>query len=188
MSRSWGYMKADNAFKSTPKLIGLLIDMASKGGNLLLNVGPTQEGTFQERNLVRMKRIGKWLETNGEAIYGSKPWKIFGENASNSSQATDIIGAKGFEDAVFDATGKVEQDIRFTVNNGYLYVFARGWKMPEVYVRSISAEVGEIKSVQLLGYKKQIKWKQTDSGLYIHIPDRAKNDLDIYTFKVRLED
>lgn len=188
MSRSWGYMKADNAFKSTPKLIGLLIDMASKGGNLLLNVGPTQEGTFQERNLVRMKRIGKWLKTNGEAIYGSKPWKIFGENASNFSQATDIIGVKGFEDAVFDATGKVEQDIRFTVNNGYLYVFARGWKMPEVYVRSISAEVGEIKSVQLLGYKKQIKWKQTDSGLYIHIPDRAKNDLDIYTFRLKFED
>lgn len=185
MSRSWGYMKSDNAFKSTPKLIGLLIDMASKGGNLLLNVGPTPEGVFQERNLVRMKRIGKWLQTNGEAIYGSKPWKVYGEELQQAEEA-EVVREKGFEDAVYDATGAVVQDIRFTVNNGYLYVFARDWRTPEIRVRSLAGSAGKVKSVELLGCRKKVEWKQTDEGLSVRIPDKAKNDLNIYTLKIKL--
>ena len=187
MSRNWGYMKSDNDFKSPEKLIGLLIDTASKGGNLLLNVGPTPEGVIQERNLERMECIGRWLKTNGEAIYGSEPWKVYGEEAQQAEEA-EVVREKGFEDAVYDATGAVAQDIRFTVNNGYLYVFARDWRTPEIRVRSLAGSAGKVESVKLLGCRKKVEWKQTDEELSVRIPDKAKNDLNIYTLKVKLEE
>ena len=187
MSKNWGYMKADNDFKSPQKLIGLLIDMASKGGNLLLNVGPTPEGEFQERNLVRMKRIGQWLQVNGEAIYGSRPWKIYGEDVAAPAAKEKAVGKKGFEDALYDATGTLTQDLRFTVNNNYLYIFAREWKQPDLLVRSLTPDNGRVKSVRLLGCRKKPEWKQTADGLHVILPNRAKNDLDIYTLKVELD-
>ncbi len=81
MNDSWGYNAADSNWKSTKTLIRQLIDIASKGGNYLLNVGPTAEGTIPEQSVIRLKEIGRWLATNGEAIYGtvasplaSTPW------------------------------------------------------------------------------------------------------------------
>ncbi len=81
MNDNWGYNAADSNWKSTKTLVRQLVDIASKGGNYLLNVGPTAEGTIPEQSVVRLKEIGRWLATNGEAIYGtlasplaSTPW------------------------------------------------------------------------------------------------------------------
>lgn len=71
MNEHWGYNKADNNWKSSEILIQNLIDIASKGGNFLLNVGPTGEGVFPAESTERLKDMGKWLEVNGEAIYGT---------------------------------------------------------------------------------------------------------------------
>lgn len=188
LSGYWCYLKNDSAYKSPQKLIGLLIDTASKGGNLLLNVGPTPEGVILQPNIDRLDRMGEWLQVNGEAIYGSEPWKVYGEEVSDVKDPTKIISKKGFEDDVYDATGGVVQDIRFTVNNGYLYVFARDWRTPEIRVRSLAGSAGKVKSVELLGCRKKVEWKQTDEELSVRIPDKAKNDLNIYTLKVKLEE
>src|SRR2546423_15085854 len=67
----WGYHKLDNNWKSTDKLVRTLIDVASKGGNFLLNVGPTGEGLIPAPSLARLKEVGQWLTVNGEAIYGT---------------------------------------------------------------------------------------------------------------------
>lgn len=131
--------------------------------------------------------IGRWLKTNGEAIYGSEPWKVYGEEAQQAEEA-EVVREKGFEDAVYDATGAVVQDIRFTVNNGYLYVFARDWRTPEIRVRSLAGNAGKVESVKLLGCRKKVEWKQTDEELSVRIPDKVKNDLNIYTLKVKLEE
>ncbi len=72
MNDHWGWNKADRNWKSATALIRMLIDIASKGGNLLLNVGPTAEGEFPPQAVERLAAIGRWMKTNGESIYGTK--------------------------------------------------------------------------------------------------------------------
>jgi alpha-L-fucosidase len=71
MNDHWGYNKQDKKFKSTKEIIRMLADIASKGGNYLLNVGPTAEGLFPQESLDRLEAIGKWMKVNGESIYGT---------------------------------------------------------------------------------------------------------------------
>ncbi|MFC1500419.1 alpha-L-fucosidase [Candidatus Zixiibacteriota bacterium] len=71
MNRYWGYNRADTEYKSTRELIRMLVDIASKGGNYLLNVGPTPEGTFPQESIERLEEIGAWMDVNGDAIYGT---------------------------------------------------------------------------------------------------------------------
>ncbi len=69
MNTSWGYKKSDNDWKSTQSLNRMLVDIASKGGNLLLNVGPTAEGEIPDSSVVRLEQIGSWMKQNSESIY-----------------------------------------------------------------------------------------------------------------------
>lgn len=71
MNRSWGYQSFDTAFKSTKDLVRKLVDIASKGGNFLLNVGPDSTGTFPPESIERLEAIGEWMEENGESIHGT---------------------------------------------------------------------------------------------------------------------
>jgi alpha-L-fucosidase len=71
MNDTWGYKRGDDTWKSTPTLIRNLVDIASKGGNYLLNVGPTGEGVIPEASVERLKEIGAWIKVNGKAIYGT---------------------------------------------------------------------------------------------------------------------
>lgn len=73
MNGNWGYNKADKNFKSTEELIHNLVDIASKGGNFLLNVGPTSEGLFPAESMERLQQMGDWIKANGESIYGTSP-------------------------------------------------------------------------------------------------------------------
>lgn len=72
MNSSWGYRKSDNNWKSSETLIRNLVKIASRGGNYLLNIGPKPDGTFPEESIQRLKDIGKWMDVNGEAIYGTE--------------------------------------------------------------------------------------------------------------------
>ncbi len=188
MSRNWGYVKADTVYKSTEKLIGLLIDAVSKGGNLLLNVGPTPEGIIKTENLSRLTEIGNWLKTNSEAVYSTKPWKVFGENADSAAYQTQQGFKADEKDAVFDGTPKdVVQDIRFTSKGSDLYVIARSWRQKEVLVKSLKTNEFKMKSVRLLGYKGKIKLKQTALGTFITIPQKAVKSIPIYVFKIKFD-
>jgi len=77
MNTSWGYKHYDHNWKSTETLIRMLVDIASKGGNLLLNVGPTAEGEIPEPSIERLQSIGKWMDVNGESIYGTEASPFF---------------------------------------------------------------------------------------------------------------
>lgn len=68
-----------------------------------------------------------------------------------------------------------------------MYIFAREWKQPDLLVRSLTPDNGRVKSVRLLGCRKKPEWEQTADGLHVILPNRAKNDLDIYTLKVELD-
>jgi alpha-L-fucosidase len=71
MNRNWGYNRRDHDYKSVAQLIGLLVETASKGGNLLLNVGPKPDGTFPDESIERLEAIGRWMAVNGDAIHGT---------------------------------------------------------------------------------------------------------------------
>ncbi len=72
MNRNWGYNRADKNFKSSAELVRMLADVASKGGNLLLNVGPTEDGEFPPESVTRLREIGAWMDANGESIHGTQ--------------------------------------------------------------------------------------------------------------------
>jgi len=93
MNETWGYKSYANNWKSTETLVRNLIDIASKGGNYLLNVGPKADGTFPQESIDLLKGMGVWMKTNGEAIYDTKasPFGLFAwgrctqkENAKNT--------------------------------------------------------------------------------------------------------
>lgn len=111
--RSWGYTK-DNEYKSPRQVIGDLVDIVSKNGNLLINIGPKPDGTITEEETNVLLTMGKWLETNGEGIYGTTYWKKFGEGEVNAEEGP-------FKDN--DEKGFTSSDFRFTYKAGYLYAF-----------------------------------------------------------------
>jgi alpha-L-fucosidase len=118
INRHWGYNKNDNEWKSAESLIRNLIDITSKGGNYLLNVGPTAEGVIPAPEADRLEEIGRWMKVNGEAVYGAGPTP-FGEELGT------------FSDTEKDAGGKPAflpgRKWRFTTKPGKLYVILYQW-------------------------------------------------------------
>jgi alpha-L-fucosidase len=162
--KSWGYINGEN-YKSPQYIVDELIDIVSKNGNLLLNIGPRSDGTIPEEQQQLLLAIGHWLAINGEAIYGTRPWKFFGEGP------TENIGGSFIDGKVKNFTSK---DIRFTTKGDTLYAIALA--IPTSYqplsIRSLSlnAANGRIRSVSVLGSNEKITWSQEDEVLTIWPP------------------
>lgn len=150
--KSWSYI--DNEENKTPQqIVHDLVDIVSKNGNLLLNIGPKVDGTITPEQQDVLRGIGKWLSVNGEAIYGTRTWARAGEG--------DVAGNSGaFSDS--DATPYTANDIRFTTKKGDLYATCLGWTTGKVLIRTLgkgSAKDVTIKRVSLLGSKEKIDWR-----------------------------
>ncbi len=174
--RSWGYIPEDS-FKSTKYLINNLIDTVSKNGCLLLNIGPRADGTIPEEAQNRLLAIGKWLETNGEAIYSTRPWKVFGEGPTKVSDGA-FTDAK---DKPFTA-----EDIRFTQKGNYLYAITLDIPKKDVLITSLPLSTKKIISVELLGSSEKIAWTQTSKGLQIKLSKSYPTESAV-TFKLGVE-
>ena len=169
--RSWGYIEDDD-YKSPQFLVDGLIDVVSKNGNLLLNIGPKADGTIPEVQANLLLEIGKWLKVNGEAIYGTRPWKIFGEGPAmtfakdKTKQNADSYDAKN---KTFTA-----EDFRFTTKGEVLYAMPLNIPKGKITIKSLGKKVfkDKVKSVELLGSNIKLKWKQSDGGLIIDAIDK----------------
>lgn len=115
--KSWGYIEGDS-FRSPVSLIQQLVDIVSKNGCLLLNVGPRPDGIIPEQAQQILLDMGRWLSINDEAVYGTRPWTVYGEGP------TKVKGGS-FNDTA--TKGYTAQDIRFTTKGDALYAIAMEW-------------------------------------------------------------
>jgi len=158
--KSWGYIEGES-YKSPQYIVDELIDIVSKNGNLLLNIGPKPDGTIPEAQQQLLLAIGEWLRVNGEAIYETRPWKKFGEGP------TENIGGSFIDSKVKAFTA---QDIRFTTRGEKLYAITLARPSTKLIVHSLVDSAGRIKSVELVGSGEKLKWKQSVEGLQIALP------------------
>ncbi len=168
---SWGYVQHQD-YKTLDSLIDDLVDIVSKNGALLLNIGPRPDGTIPEGDEERLLGIGQWLAVNGEAIYGTRPWRVFGEGP------TQVVGG-AFNDTKRAAfTG---QDLRFTTRGDTLYATALAWpNSGRVTIRSLGSGSGlfmrEVAKVELLGHRGALEWTRDEQGLTVQFPTEKPGD------------
>lgn len=170
---SWCYTQG-NDFKSPVDLVGDLVDIVSKNGCLLLNVGPKADGTFTEEDRNVLLEIGNWLKKNGEGIYGTTFWQIFGEGP------TKVAGGY-FTDV--DRAPFTSSDIRFTYKAGVLYAFVmrfpedgqvtiRACGIPKVC--SVATSTFDVKDVSVLGYGAAVSFTRDDAGMHVKVKEKIE--------------
>lgn len=162
----WYYREGQH-YKSAQEVISLLADIVSKNGNLLLNIVQTPEGDLEQDVLDIVNSIADWMELNGEGIFFSRPWKVYGEGPSTIRSNQQ----KGHFGGLSDEAPFAWNDIRFTTRGNELYVYCLGKPEADILIKSLAkqgaVEQKRIKSVMLLGSNQPIKWKQTRQGLLI---------------------
>jgi alpha-L-fucosidase len=159
---SWGYTE-NNVYKEPNDLICDLIDIVSKNGCLLLNVGPKADGTIPEEERIILQEIGQWLAIHGEAIYDTTHWKTYGEGS-----------AKIVEGAHQEANRSPysTDDIRFTFKDGFLYAFVLRWPDDgRIAIKSLGLENGyyrsSIRDISLVGKHSTLAWNVQKEALCI---------------------
>jgi alpha-L-fucosidase len=165
-NKSWGYIENDT-FKSPEFIVDQLIDIVSKNGNLLLNIGPRSDGTIPEEVQQVLLDVGAWLNVNGEAIYGTRPWRIYGEGPTK-------VEAGSFHDTA--VRPYTPEDFRFTAKGGVLYAIGLVWPTDgEAVIHSLAPTVGSerVQSVALLGSGAKLQFEQRADGLHVQLPSQA---------------
>jgi alpha-L-fucosidase len=162
---SWCYLKHPN-YKPAGRIIHQLIDVVSKNGNLLLDVGPRPDGTIPAEIESRLRQIGSWLKINGEAIYETRPAERFGEGPTRVKKGSYVA------DHTQDFTA---QDIRFTTRPRAFYVHVLGSPGAQVRVASLKRDTplpfGTLRHAELLGSPAPLRWEWSPDGLVLHIPE-----------------
>lgn len=182
---SWGYVEHDE-YRTAQSLVQQLVDTVSKNGNLLLNVGPKADGTIPDEAKTVLLQIGDWLRVNGEAIYDTRPFAVFGEGPTK--------GPKNSQAKNSDIQTYTAEDIRFTVpktGGGVVYATALGWpNTATLRVQLLGSTLPYLArpvcSVSLLGTQGELKFSQRPEGLLISLP-AVRPDEVAYVFKVQTE-
>jgi len=178
--RSWGYV-SDMKYRSPASIIDELADTVSKGGALMLNISPMADGTIPAQQQEILLEIGKWLNTNGDAIYAAKPWAKFGEGPSVTDKASPQAASQPPRRQPLTA-----QDFRFTVNGDTLYAIEMAWPGEQAVITSLAkgkVPMGKIASVTLLGQAGALEFVQDDAGLRIKMPAQHSGDY-AFVFKI----
>lgn len=176
--KSWSHIKNPD-YKSTNRLIDFLVDVVSKNGAVLLNITPKANGEIPEPVKERLLEMGHWLKINGEAIYGTRTFKIYGEGDA------EVIEGHLSENENADNTAK---DIRFTTKGDTLYAIVLDWPSTgELVINSLkkgnTLYVNEIDSIQLLGHEGSLSFSTDDAGLKVKLPDNKVGE-HAFAFKI----
>ncbi|WP_298479711.1 alpha-L-fucosidase [uncultured Maribacter sp.] len=156
-------------YKSTNRLIDFLVDVVSKNGAVLLNITPRADGTIPEPVKERLLEMGQWLKVNGEAIYGTRTFEIYGEGDAK------VVEGHLSEQKNADNTSK---DIRFTTKGNVLYATVLDWPQEEeLVIKSLkkgnTLNKNQITSIQMLGNEGDLKFHEKEDGLHIVLPQKT---------------
>lgn len=166
MNHHWGYNKHDTNWKSPETIIRNLCDIASKGGNYLLNVGPTSQGVIPPACVERLEKVGQWMRVNGAAIYGSGPTPFGAEAGSFSAAKKDKQGRPEFIPA---------WNWRATTKPGKIYLEIFNWpKNGKFLAPGLESRVTR---ATLLGSQLPLGVSQTAAGATIYVPEPAPNPI-----------
>jgi alpha-L-fucosidase len=162
----------DHDYKSSTELLAVLADTVSKNGCLLLNVGPRADGTIPEPEAQLLREIGAWLAANGEAIYASRPWTVYGEGPARVAEGQ-------FTESAAPSYGPA--DLRFTTRDDHLYVIALGGAEDgRVHVRSLARDLTlyprQIGAVHLLGHPEPLEYEHRENALTVRLPENTPAD------------
>lgn len=162
MTMSWAW-RPNLEYKPVSEMLGILVKVVSRGGNLLLNVGPRPDGTLEETAYERLKAIGDWMQVNSEAIYGTKAYAPYQDG-----------------------------DVYYTTKDGYVYAFyipsEQGESLPSV-LSFKGVKPSGASSVQLLGTKKTLRWQADGEGIKVVIPESVRKNLPcehIWCLKIKI--
>jgi alpha-L-fucosidase len=160
---AWFY-RPNAQFKTPNELIDILVDIVAKNGLMLLNVPPNPDGTIPQEMKDLLVDMGSWLEVNGDAIYATRPWTVFGEGPTRLPE-----GGHKIEKIKIEYSNK---DIRFTKKSDTeFFIIVMDEPDEELIVKSLSTELGvfnsTIKEISLLGSDAEIEWKRDERGLVI---------------------
>lgn len=171
---SYGYNRAERLadYHTGPELVTMLVDIVSRGGNLLLDIGPRADGTIPVIMEDRLTQIGAWLSVNGEAIYGTRPWRTNAQWSAGELPKTEYN--KEFESA-YDvqrltqkpAAGKAAIDAFFTVKGTNLFAILPRWPEHHILLKGVTGA----RSVSLLGSASRIRFRNIPAGVLIDVPE-----------------
>lgn len=181
---SWHYKRSrfeQHQYKGARQVVQMLVDIVSKNGNLMLSIPVRGEGTIDADEVNVLEGIATWIAPNGEGIYATRPWKVYGEGPS-----TLIAPAKGKRDTG-DAVKYTPEDFRFTSKGETVFAFAMAWPADGQLVIKSFAKGGEtyarnVGRVELLG-AGEVRFSHDAAGLAIALPDTKPNDY-AYGFKI----
>ena len=183
---NWHYdigLYQHHSYKKPGDIVGMLVDVVSKNGNLLLNIPIKGDGTIDLDETSILEHMASWMSINSEGIFGTRPWKIYGEGPSTLGE-----GEQNRFGGIKDVGSKpyTKEDFRFTTKDGFLYVFSM--KLPEgvARIKSLglkSPQAMVVSKVELLGAQDELKWQQTNEALVINCPSKLPSDY-ISVFKI----
>lgn len=173
---SWGYVEHDE-YRSAKSLIHQLLDAISKNGNLLLNVGPKADGTIPDQARAILLQMGAWLNINGEAVYGSRPFLVFGEGPTKAPKNPTQMNS--------DVQTYTSEDIRYTTSRDGSILYAAMLGAPanrsvvlHTLFKSNPYLTAPVCSVQLVGSSATLRFTQQADGMHVTIPSPVQlNDI-----------
>ncbi|MGZ0655733.1 alpha-L-fucosidase [Coraliomargarita sp. W4R72] len=179
LSGTWFYRDGATNRMAIPTMVGNAIDSISKNGVVMLNIALTGEGTIPDNQMEYLNAFRDLMHVNGEGIYGSRPWQIFGEGP------VVIQNGRGNENHIPYS----QADIRFTIKEGDIFAFVLAIPTEDILIQSL-AEGGvlnqSIQGISMLGSDESIVWQQTKDGLRIQLP-KALPEVLAVAFKIELQ-
>jgi alpha-L-fucosidase len=159
------YYKKDFDYKTPTTVVQMLLDIVSKNGCLLLSIPLRGDGTLDSREEAILAALGEWMQRNGEAVYGTRPWRVFGEGGSGPA-----VGNFNEDKLRYTST-----DIRFMTKGSELYAFALAWPASgKLLIKSLAST--HVKSVHLVDGGEKLTWKQLPEGLSVQLPAQQRGD------------
>jgi alpha-L-fucosidase len=164
LNDTWGFKKNDTNWKTPDDLTFKLVDIVSKGGNYLLNVGPTSEGLIPQASQDNLRAVGKWLKVNGESIYGAGPTPFGDELGAADKSTLDKNG---------NPTFKIAKDWRCTTKPGKLYIHLFKWPGATFELNKVS---GKVTTAYMLANKAPVKATQSGDKVTLSLPSKPTSD------------